>query len=322
MVRRTRCGTKNVSLHFFIFSTVSADFHQPLGQSGLRVPRVLFGTAALGNVHRVITEQAKLEIVGEWFRHVQPPVFVEAKYSDGDGAALEMLGRVLQRLEIAGDEIIVQLAANRAVQECWDKSCRLLGDVYRPNLIVAAAGDEEGWQVARSLRDSGRILAAGIRISGQEVATATEHVPYDEVDYIQLVGGCTVMRHSPEVISLLQDLDRRIPVVLSGMFDGGFLVGGNRLDGRVLNSEDSADRSILAWRKSFVALCDGHGISPAHACIQFALSLPGVIAVRLDSTYADRVAENVRSAYTPVPVNFWGSMKEEGLLSRDYPLLG
>lgn len=283
----------------------------------------MFGTAALGNVHRVITDQAKLEIVGEWFQQVQSPVFVEATYSHGDGAALELLGRALQRLEIAGDEIIIQLATYGPVQECWEESCRLLGEVYRPKLILTAAGDAEGCRVARSLRDSGCVRGVGLSISSRDVATASTYLPYDEVDYVQLVGGCTVMRHSPEVMSLLRKLaDQQVPVILAGVFDGGFLVGGSRLDDRVLNSEDAADRSLLAWRKSFVALCDGHGISPAQACIQFALSLPGAISVRLNSTYADRVAENVRLAYTRVPENFWASMKEEGLLSRDYPLPG
>ncbi len=301
---------------------MSTDFHHPLGQAGLRIPRVLFGTAALGNVHRVITDQAKLEIVGEWFRHVQPPLFVEASYTHGAGAALEMLGRALQRLEIAGNEIHIQLTTDGAFQECWKKSCLLLGEAYPPKLIVIAAGDTEGWRIARGLRDSERVLAAGIHISGHGKANEFPNLPYEEVDFVELISGYTVMRHSPEVMSLLQELaDRQIPVILAGVFDGGFLVGGNRLDERVLNSEDSADRSLLAWRKSFVALCDGHGISPAHACIQFALSLPSVISVRLDSTYADRVAENVRAAYTPVPESFWASMKEEGLLSRDYLLL-
>jgi D-threo-aldose 1-dehydrogenase len=84
-----------------------------------------------------------------------------------------------------------------------------------------------------------------------------------------------------------------------------------------MNAEDDTQRGLLAWRKAFVALCDGHGITPAHACIQFALSLPGVVAVQLDSSYPDRVAENIRSGFTRVPPNFWASMIEEGLLGAN-----
>jgi D-threo-aldose 1-dehydrogenase len=109
----------------------------------------------------------------------------------------------------------------------------------------------------------------------------------------------------------------QIPIILAGVFEGGFLVGGNRLEGQTVSIDNDAQRASIAWRKAFVSLCDGHGITPAHACIQFALSLPGVVAVQIDSSYSDRVAENIRSAFVEVPANFWASMREEGLLSED-----
>ena len=139
-----------------------------------------------------------------------------------------------------------------------------------------------------------------------------------EPDWVTLAGGCTLMRHSREMLAFMGELaQRQIPLLLGGVFDGGFPVGGNRLDGRVLSTDDPADRSLFAWRKAFVALCDGHGVSPAHACIQFALSAPGVVAVLLDSSYPDRVVENVNSVIERVPDKFWASMKEEGLLGAD-----
>ena len=110
-----------------------------------------------------------------------------------------------------------------------------------------------------------------------------------------------------------------IPIILTGVFGGGFLVGGNRLDGQTVSLDNDAERRSIAWRKAFVSLCDGHGITPSHACIQFALSLPGVVAVQIDSSYSDRVAENICSVFVEVPANFWASMREEGLLSVDLP---
>jgi D-threo-aldose 1-dehydrogenase len=114
---------------------------------------------------------------------------------------------------------------------------------------------------------------------------------------------------------------RQIPIIVSGVFDGGFLVGGNRLDGRVLSAEDPADRSLLTWRTSFAALCHGHGVTPAQASIQFALSGPGVVAVVLNSSHPDRAADNIAFVERTVPDAFWASMKEEGLLAADYPYL-
>jgi D-threo-aldose 1-dehydrogenase len=302
------------------------DQHGPLGETGLSVPPIVFGTSALGNVCRVITEQSKLTICGEWFQRVAPAVMVEVAYEHGDGMALEVLGRMLRRMEIDRDEVIVCLSVGRGegagaydiVHSHWEKSCRLLGDDYRPKLISIAQGSENDLQAATELKDTGDVCGVGLEVSdggGLDRAAAAG------VDWVALRGGITIMRHKSEILeSMSRRADRQIPIIVSGVFEHGFLVGGNRLDGRVLNAEDTADRSLLAWRKSFVALCDGHGISPAHACVQFALSAPGVVAVTLESSYADRVADNVAAVARNAPLNFWQSMKEEGLLAEDYPI--
>ena len=105
-----------------------------------------------------------------------------------------------------------------------------------------------------------------------------------------LSGSLTIMRHPPEVLELLADLaERQIAVVVSGLLHGGFLTGGSSLDCRPVCPDNQADRLHVAWRKSFVALCEGHGVSPVEACVQFGLSAPGVVAVRLDTSHPDRV---------------------------------
>lgn len=303
--------------------------HRALGPTGLKIPPILFGAAALGNACRVIADQAKSEIIAEWFRPSRPPIFVEVAYDHGQGMAIEVLGRTLRRLEIAGDEILIQLAAGAVLSDDWEKCCRLLGDEYRPKLIAVHRDDPDNLHVAHELKAAGRARGVGVVVSCSEIreeaANDLVHLvgEFEKADWCMLHGGCTVMRHPPEMLALLGELaQRHVPVVVAGAFDGGFLVGGNKLDGRLLRVEDEGDHSLVAWRKSFVALCDGHGISPAHACLQFALSLPAVTAVRVESTYVDRTAANIRSTVTKVPENFWMSMKEEGLLEAEYPFLG
>ena len=178
-----------------------------------------------------------------------------------------------------------------------------------PRLASGAGFEIVGKGARRGGSSAGRFGRAGAR------TTAINP------DWITVACGPTLMRHPPNLLASLAEIQRRqIPVIISGVFEGGFLVGANRLDGRLLRSEDDPDRSTLAWRKAFVALCDGHGISPAHACIRFALALPGVVAVRVESSYADRVAQ-IRSSLTEVSANFWASMQEEGLLRTGIPCL-
>ncbi len=108
----------------------------------------------------------------------------------------------------------------------------------------------------------------------------------------------------------------------AGVFHGGFLIGGPRFDGRLISPDDSANLSRFAWRKAFTSLCHGHGVRPAQACIQFALTAPGVVAVSLSTSHVDRVDDNVDSVVSRVPAALWVSLKEEGLLEERYSFLG
>ena len=58
------------------FLRLSASDYRPFGNTGLRVPPIVFGTSALGNLYCAIPDVAKLEIVSAWFDHVSPPVFI------------------------------------------------------------------------------------------------------------------------------------------------------------------------------------------------------------------------------------------------------
>jgi D-threo-aldose 1-dehydrogenase len=269
-----------------------------------------------------MTDQARLALCGEFLQQFAPPVWVETSYAYGEGMALEVLGRALRRLEVTRDEVVIQLTIDSSrvlsVADCWENSCRLLGEAFRPKLIAISDANEESWRFARDLKAAGEVFGVGLAILDWRRAEAC--LPAMDPDWVMFCG-CTVMRHSQEMLESMAALAiSQIPIVLSGIFEGGFLVGYNRLDGRTLSAEDASDRSLLAWRKAFVALCDGHGISPAQACIRFALAAPGVEAIRLASSYADRVVQDVNSLRQKVPANFWDSMKEEGLLAENVVL--
>src|SRR6476659_4092011 len=142
---------------------ISAGQRRPFGALGLTVPPIVFGTAALGNIPRVIPEQRKLEIGGEWFKHSEPPVFIDAAYRHGDGLALEVLGRMLRRLDVEGDEVVVHLTLDvDQITDGWEKSCRLLGSEYRPKLVSIRTTNESEWRAVSELKAAGQVLGAGI----------------------------------------------------------------------------------------------------------------------------------------------------------------
>jgi D-threo-aldose 1-dehydrogenase len=347
---------------------LSAENYRPLGKTGLRVPPIAFGCSALGNLYQVIPDVAKLEIVSEWFEHVSPPVFIDTAGKYGAGLALEVLGQSLAKFEIPPADVLVssKLGWKRAplltpeptfepglwidiehdavqrisydgILECWEESCRLLGDAYKPQLVSVHDPDEylaaatspadrqrrfedvvNAYRALHELKDNGEVK--GVGVGAKDWRVIQQIADTVALDWVMLAGSLTVMRHSPELLEFVAGLAaQEIAIINSAVFHSGFLVGGKYFDYRVVSPENAADRQLFAWRKSFVALSEAHGISPMHACVQFGLSVPGVVAVALNTSYADRIKDNVAAVATPVPPQFWASLKEEGLLANDYP---
>src|SRR3972149_1807756 len=146
---------------------LTSDQYRRFGNTGLRLPPIVFGTSALGNLYRSIADVAKLEITSAWFDHVAPPVVIDTAGKYGAGLALEGLGRNLAKLEIPpGDVVIssklgwkrappptpeptfepgvwmnlehdaVQRIGYAGIRECWEESCRLPREDYRAPLVA------------------------------------------------------------------------------------------------------------------------------------------------------------------------------------------
>jgi D-threo-aldose 1-dehydrogenase len=234
----------------------------------------------------------------------------------------------------------VQSISYDGILDCWQEGIRLLGGRFVPRLVSLHDPDEylaaatsavdrdrrfedvlEAYRALFDLKSAGQVAAVGIGAKDWRIAREIDAAV--ELDWVMLAGSCTVLNHPAEILEFIASLaTRQIPIVNSAVFHSGFLVGGRHFDDRVANLESTADRRLFSWRKAFVALCHGNGISPAHACIQFGLSPPGVVAVALNTSHPDRVAENVASVLNRVPDSFWVAMKEEGLLAAEYPYLG
>jgi D-threo-aldose 1-dehydrogenase len=143
-----------------------------IGKTGLKIPPVIFGTSALGNLYQAIPEDKKLNIVIECIKNVQNPVFDSAgKY--GAGLALEMLGKCLHQLNINPEDVIIsnklgwirtelktteptfeqgvwfnlkhdaiQKISYNGIIECFNQGNELLGGTYKPRLLSVHDPDE------------------------------------------------------------------------------------------------------------------------------------------------------------------------------------
>ncbi|GAB3659404.1 aldo/keto reductase [Echinicola sediminis] len=80
---------------------------QPLGNTGIQVPAIIFGTSALGNLFTALDPKVKQEIVAESIRYTQPQTFFDSAGKYGAGLALESLGTALNALGVPKDQVVV-----------------------------------------------------------------------------------------------------------------------------------------------------------------------------------------------------------------------
>jgi D-threo-aldose 1-dehydrogenase len=147
--------------------------YRKLGETGLKIPPIIFGTSALGNLYVALDDDTKLNIVSECFKHMPRPVVFDCAGKYGAGLALETLGKLLNELNIEEKDVIIsnKLGWTRiplktpeptfepgiwrdlkydAIQQisydgiisCWEQGTKLLGEKYKPKLVSVHDPDE------------------------------------------------------------------------------------------------------------------------------------------------------------------------------------
>lgn len=340
----------------------------PLGDTGLRVPRIVFGTSCLGNLYEALTDETKLAISREWFEHHNPPCVIDSAGKYGAGLSLEVIGRNLRELDVSPDKVIisnklgwkqvplttveptfepgawvdlkhdaVQSISYEGILECWQQGCDLLGSEYSPKLLSVHDPDEylaaatssadrerrladilEAYRALHGLKTAGKTRAIGIGSKDWRViAEITQQV---ELDWVMLANSLTIYRHPPDLLEFVARLvAKKVAIINSAVFHAGFLVGGRFFDYQIINQE--TDPELFDWRSKFLTLCTQYNLPPAIACVQFALTPPGVVAVSLNTSDPTRIGYNVAAVEATVPQEFWHAAKQLGLITSDYPYL-
>ena len=141
--------------------------------SGIKIPSIIFGTSALGNLYRALDDITKLSIVKECLMSVDGPVVFDSAGKYGAGLALEQLGKNLSELNADPNKVIIsnklgwlrtKLTSKEATFErgvwvdihydakqaisaggilsCLEQGNQLLGEKYRPRLLSVHDPDE------------------------------------------------------------------------------------------------------------------------------------------------------------------------------------
>lgn len=232
----------------------------------------------------------------------------------------------------------VQTISYDGITECFHQGNELLGaypaqlvSVHDPDDYLAAAGSAEEQEIRyadildayRGLHDLKSMGAAKyIGIGAKDWKTVRRISRTVPLDWVMLANSLTIYHHPGELLDFVEELNRKgIVIINSAVFHGGFLTGGDYFNYQAVSEQNEDHKALFEWRRQFYALCQRFEIKPAVACVHFAMQIPGVSSIALNSSSSTRTRQNTAIFNEEIPPHFWDAMKEERLLEADYPFL-
>lgn len=228
----------------------------------------------------------------------------------------------------------VQRISYEGMLECFKQGNEFLRryipqlvSVHDPDEYLAAAKNEkeekelyndilDAYRALSDLKKSGQVVAIGVGAKNWKVI---EKITKDiDLDWVMIANSMTIKSHPKELADFMQSLkNRNIAIFNAAVFHSGFLIGGDYYDYKLVKPDTEDNKALFKWREDFFSICKEFNIKPAEACVQFALSAPGVVSVALSTTEPGQVKENVEMAGVKVPDGFWKAMQAKRLIRED-----
>jgi len=136
---------------------------------------------------------------------------------------------------------------------------------------------------------------------------------------VMIANSMTIKNHPRELLDFIEEMESKgVHVINSAVFHSGFLVGSDYFDYQLIKPGTPKADALFKWRDEFFEVCSQFGVKPAEACVQFALNVPGVKSIALNTTEVKRVKENLEMASVELPVEFWETMQSKGLIEVNF----
>lgn len=225
----------------------------------------------------------------------------------------------------------VQKIGYDGIIECFEQGNELLNgyipqmvSVHDPDEYLALATDDahsqrlfddvlSAYRALHDLKKLGKVKFIGIGAKNWRVIKKiADHVT---LDWIMIANSMTIKTHPKELLDFIAEKDREgVYVINSAVFHSGFLVGSDYYDYRLVDRGTPQGDALFAWRAAFFETCRAFDVTPAEACVQFALNVPGVRSIALNTTNATRVQFNLQMANAVIPRQFWEALHDQKLI--------
>lgn len=226
----------------------------------------------------------------------------------------------------------VQKISYAGILECFEQGNQLLNgytpqmvSVHDPDEYLATAGNYiqaatlyddilDAYEALYDLKREGKVQAVGVGAKNWKVI---KRIAQDvALDWIMIANSMTIKNHPGELLDFIMEMKGKgVYVINSAVFHSGFLVGSDFFDYQLVKPGTPASDALLKWREDFFRTCKHFDVQPAEACVQFAIKVPGVGSIALNTTHASRVKQNIEMVNADIPVQFWQALAAKHLIS-------
>lgn len=168
------------------------------------------------------------------------------------------------------------------------------------------------------LRDQGVIGAVGIGVNEADVCVAA--VERSDLDVVLLAGRYTLLEQAPLDVLMPLCLERRVGLVLGGVFNSGILASGTGPAAH--HNYGPVDGDVAIRVERIAAMCRHHGVPLAALAVQFAAAHPAVCSILLGASRIDQQERNYAAATVDIPAELWTELRDGHLIRPDAPTPG
>jgi D-threo-aldose 1-dehydrogenase len=318
-----------------------------VGQTGLKVPKLGFGTVALGLLSDDEEEIGRKAIEEAYSRGL---TFFDTAPSYGHGRAERRLGEALKSVErstfVVSTKVgmVVPIGSEThpadwrppfdysydAVMRTYETSLRRLGMDRIDIVLIHDIGSvlhkdrhpevfrtamDDSYRALRELKDAGAVMAIGIGDNQWQVLEQAAAVA--EFDAFLLAGRYTLLEQTALDTFLPMCERHKISVFAGGPFNSGILAKGPTPG--VWYNYAAAPEHILERVRRIQSVCECFDVPLSTAALRFPGAHPVVASVIFGPRSEDEVRINLEQFDTPIDPALWRALKNEQLVRADAP---
>ena len=306
-----------------------------LGHRGPPVTRIGLGCAPFGNLFTEVSdEDVQATVDAAWEGGVR---FFDTAPLYGHGLSEIRLGKALARYP--RDQYVLASKVGRLLREpveqisptifqnvpklepifdfsrdavlvSIDESLSRLNVDYLDVVHVHDPDDHEDWAINEAfpaliqLRDEGVVKAVGCGMN--QTKSLTRFVGEIDLDCLLLAGRYTILDNASgsELLQLCRE--KNIGVILGGIFNSGLLANPEK--NKTFDYVDASPQ-ILEKAQALAELARSHGVSLAHAAVQFGLRHTGVSSIVIGARTSSEIDQDLSYVSVIIPDAFWDALQ-------------